>query len=113
MDPWGAQAHDPGRVPPPKQARQLKLSIRENAMNRDGMHQAVYALCTVSVLGMAASALGAAADQEQASAAAAGLSPQDRCAIAKLEATSREAECLADAQIEGIRRDLTDQQVNR
>src|SRR3954447_22444033 len=47
------------------------------------------------------------------SAAAAGLSPQDRCAIAKLEATSREAECLADAQIEGIRRDLTDQQVNR
>jgi len=47
------------------------------------------------------------------SAAAAGLSPQDQCAIAKLEATSREAQCLADAQIDGIRRDLTDDQVNK
>src|SRR4051794_34714752 len=47
------------------------------------------------------------------SAAAAGLSPQDRCAIAKLEAASREAACLTDAQIEGIRQGLTDQQVDR
>ena len=47
------------------------------------------------------------------SAAAADLSPQDRCAIAKLKATSQEAICLADAQIQGIRRELTDRQVDR
>src|SRR3954451_5841431 len=47
------------------------------------------------------------------SAAAAGLSPQDRCAIAQLEVTSREAACLTDAQIEGIRQNLTDDQISR
>src|SRR4051812_16728072 len=47
------------------------------------------------------------------SAAAAGLSPQDRCAIAKLEAASREAACLTDAQIAGVRQGLTDQQVDK
>jgi hypothetical protein len=46
-------------------------------------------------------------------AAAAELSPQDRCAIAKLEATWQEAKCLTDAQIRGIRQELTDEQVDR
>src|SRR5689334_23118872 len=46
-------------------------------------------------------------------AAAADLSPPDQCAIAKLEATSQAAKCLAAAQIAGIRQGLTDQQVNR
>src|SRR3954454_20287265 len=59
----------------------------------------------VSAIGVVMLSLG--------SAAAAGLSPQDRCAIAKLEAASREAACLAEAQIEGIRQGLTDQQVDR
>src|SRR3954454_16232438 len=90
-----------------------RLPVREDMMNRDRMRRAGCALFAASILGVAQPALGAATDQEQASAAAAGLSPQDRCAIAKLEAASREAACLTDAQIEGIRRDLTDQQVNR
>jgi hypothetical protein len=46
-------------------------------------------------------------------AAAADLSPQDRCAIAKLEAISQEAKCLAEAQITGIRLGWTDQRVDR
>ena len=82
-------------------------------MNRDRMRRAGRALFAASILGVAPPALGAATDQEQASAAAAGLSPQDRCAIAKLEATAREAACLTDAQIAGIRQGLTDQQVDR
>src|SRR4051794_1530298 len=90
-----------------------RLSVREDVMNRDRMRRAGRALFAASILGVAPPALGAALDQEQASAAAAGLSPQDRCAIAKLEAASREAACLTDAQIEGIRQGLTDQQVNR
>src|SRR4051812_40504032 len=90
-----------------------RLSVREDVMNRDRMRRAGRALFAASILGVAPPALGAATDQEQASAAAAGLSPQDRCAIAKLEAASREAACLTDAQIEGIRQGLTDQQVNR
>src|SRR4051812_27559758 len=90
-----------------------RLSVREDVMNRDRMRRAGRALFAASILGVAPPALGAATDQEQASAAAAGLSPQDRCAIAKLEAASREAACLTDAQIEGIRQGLTDQQVDR
>ena len=58
-----------------------------------------------SVIGVAMSSLGGAA--------AADLSPQDRCAIAKLEATWQEAKCLTDAQIAGIRQGLTDKQVDR
>src|SRR3954447_25254341 len=72
-------------------------------MKHDRIRQAGCALCAAAVLGVAASARGAAA---------ADLSPQDRCAIAKLEATAREAACLTDAQIAGIRQGLTDQQVN-
>src|SRR3954467_6892673 len=59
----------------------------------------------VSVIGVVMLSLG--------SAAAAGLSPQDRCAIAKLEAASQEAACLTDAQIQGIQQGLTDQQVDK
>src|SRR4051794_36110721 len=73
-------------------------------MKHDRIRQAGCALCAAAVLGVAASARGAAA---------ADLSPQDRCAIAKLEAASREAACLTDAQIAGIRQGLTDQQVNK
>jgi hypothetical protein len=59
----------------------------------------------VSAIGVVVSSLGGAA--------AAELSPQDRCAIAKLDATWQEAKCLTDAQVAGIRQGLTDQQVNK
>jgi hypothetical protein len=58
-----------------------------------------------SAIGVVVSSLGGAA--------AAELSPQDRCAIAKLEATWQEAKCLTDAQTRGIRQELTDEQVDR
>src|SRR4051794_37057254 len=41
------------------------------------------------------------------------LSPEDRCAIVKLQATWKEAKCLADAQIRGIRQELTDEEVDK
>src|SRR3954449_6153592 len=81
-----------------------RIAVREDVMKHDRIRQAGCALCAAAVLGVAASARGAAA---------ADLSPQDRCAIAKLEAASREAACLRDAQIAGIRQGLTDQQVDR
>lgn len=59
----------------------------------------------VSAIGVVMLSLGSAAATE--------LSPPERCAIAKLEATWQEAKCLADAQIRGIRRELTDKQVDK
>jgi hypothetical protein len=63
----------------------------------------------VSVIGVVMISLGSAAPADPRGGS---LSPDDRCAIAKLEPTAREATCMAEPQIRGVGHKLTDEQVD-
>src|SRR5262245_55003878 len=69
----------------------------------------------VSAVGGVMISLGSAAAAEPHSGGSGGtdgLSPEDRCALVKWQATSREARCMTDAHIRGIRLGLSDEEVS-
>jgi hypothetical protein len=69
----------------------------------------------VVVIGVVMTSLGSAAPAHTRGERSVGtndLSAEDRCAIAKLQATWLEAKCMADARISGITQNLTNEELD-